>query len=259
MRLVAYDRRGHRRLGALRGPGVVDLPDLVGHPAFPTSMERLVARNGGTVMDAVRAALERADEVDRLLQPRARLLPTVLPTSLRSPDAVDGHRPLLGPEEEIPWPGTAGWLDYEPKVAAVIGRSARDLTPEQAEATVFGYTLVNDWTVRDANGSPERGDAVAAVALGPCVATVDDLDPERATVLARVDGEEWARGSLVEAARALPRIIAAASRGEELQPGETFATNAFGRPLGRAAWPGALVELEAEGIGLLRNRLGRHD
>ena len=62
MRLVTYDRRGHRRLGAILGGEVVDLPDVVGHPAFPTTLEALVASSGGTVMDAARAALER-DEI----------------------------------------------------------------------------------------------------------------------------------------------------------------------------------------------------
>ena len=59
MRLVTYDRGGHRRLGAILGGEVVDLPDAVGHPAFPTTLEGLVSSSRGTVMDAARAALER--------------------------------------------------------------------------------------------------------------------------------------------------------------------------------------------------------
>ena len=61
LRLVTFDRRGHRRLGAILEGEVVDLPDAVGHPAFPATLERLVTSNGGTVLDAARAALERDD------------------------------------------------------------------------------------------------------------------------------------------------------------------------------------------------------
>ncbi|HEX6009337.1 MAG TPA: hypothetical protein VFZ50_04425, partial [Actinomycetota bacterium] len=85
MRLVTFDRRGHRRLGALLQGKVVDLPELVGHPAFPDTMERLVRRNGGTVLDAARAALER-DEADVMacVVDEARLLASVVPSTLRS-------------------------------------------------------------------------------------------------------------------------------------------------------------------------------
>ena len=59
MRLVTYDRGGQRRLGAILEGDVVDLPDAVGHPAFPTTLEGLVSSSRGTVMDAARSALAR--------------------------------------------------------------------------------------------------------------------------------------------------------------------------------------------------------
>ena len=88
----------------------MDLPSLLGHPAFPETMERLVRSNGGTVLDAARAALER-DEADAFVVERPRLLAALLPTALRSTDAVEGGRPAFGPDEEIPWPAGAGWLE----------------------------------------------------------------------------------------------------------------------------------------------------
>jgi hypothetical protein len=60
MRLVTYDRRGHRRLGAILDGRVVDLPDAVGHPAFPTTLEAFVQSSRGTVLDAARAAYDAA-------------------------------------------------------------------------------------------------------------------------------------------------------------------------------------------------------
>ena len=66
----------------------MDLPDAVGHPAFPTTMEALVASNGGTVLDAAAAALERDDALACVVD-GARLLAPLLPRSFRSRDNVE--------------------------------------------------------------------------------------------------------------------------------------------------------------------------
>jgi 2-keto-4-pentenoate hydratase/2-oxohepta-3-ene-1,7-dioic acid hydratase in catechol pathway len=89
------------------------------------------------------------------------------------------------------------------------------------------------------------------------VVTPDELDPQTAFVTVRVDGEEWVKGNLNGTALGLLRDVARASATERLQPGETFASGPFEIPgFEQRVWPGAEVELEAEGIGVLRNRLG---
>ena len=261
MRLVTYDRRGHRRLGAFLEGEVVDLPDLVGHPAFPASMEALVSSNRGSVLDAARAALER-DEAADFVVVAARLLSPLLPSSLRSLDALDVVRRVAGPDEEVPWPVGAGWLDYEPKVAAVLGGSARGLTEDEAEAAIFGYTLVNDWVARDSNGDPAHVAEGVPVSLGPCVVLADDVDPQSMSVSVRVDGVQWAKGNLNGTATSLAGVVSRASRAEPLRAADAFAESpfdAFGPAPDRQLWPGAIVELEAEDIGVLRNRLGARD
>jgi hypothetical protein len=257
LRLVTFDRRGHRRLGALLEGEVVDLPDLVGHPAFPTTMEALVAGNGGTVLDAARAALER-DEAAAFVVEGARLLPPILPLTLRGPGAAEGDRRVAGPGDEVPWPDGAGWLDYLPKIAAVLRRPVRRASAPQVVDAVFGYTLVGDWLVRDAGGDPTPRPEGLPVAIGPCVTTPDEIDPQTVFVTVRVDGEQWAKSNLNGTARHLVEEIAAASRLEEVAAGEAFAESLFG-PNGpeHRIWAGAEVELEAEGIGILRNRIAR--
>lgn len=255
---MTFDRRGHRRLGALLEGKVVDLPDAVGHPAFPSTMERLVRGNGGTVLHAARAALER-DEAEACVVAGARLLAPVIPTSLRSADASDGARRVFGPGDEIPWPAGAGWLEFHPKIAALLRRPVDDpLTPEETPSVVFGFTLVADWLARSATGDPMPTPDGVPLSIGPWVVTPDELDAQTSYVIVRVDGEEWAKGNLNGTAHGLLRDVAAASRAERLAPGEAFASGPFEMPgVEQRVWPGAEVELEAEGLGVLRNRLGR--
>lgn len=236
----------------------MDLPDAVGHPAFPGTMERLVRGNGGTVLDAARAALER-DEAEACVVEDARLLAPILLASLRSADALDGARRVFGPGDEIPWPAGAGWLEFRPKIAAVLGRAVSDpLTPEAASAVVFGYTLVGDWQARSASGDPMPSPEGVPLSIGPCIVTADELDPQTTFVTVRVDGEEWVKGNLNGTAHVLLREVARISRAEPLRAGDSFASSPFDLPgVEQRVWPGAEVEIEAEGIGLLRNRLGR--
>ncbi len=236
---------------------MVDLPDLVGHPAFPTTMEALVAGNGGTVFDAARAALER-DEAAAFVVEGARLLSPILPTALRGHGSAEGERRVAGPGDEVAWPAGAGWLDYEPKIAAVLRRPVRRAGGTEAADAVFGYTLISDWAVRDAGGDPTPRPESLPIAIGPCITTPDEIDPQTVFVAVRVDGEQWAKSNLNGTARHLMEEIAAASRLEQIAAGEAFAETPFG-PNGpeHRIWPGAEVELEAEGIGILRNRIAR--
>jgi hypothetical protein len=253
MRFVTYDRGGQRRLGAILEGEVVDLPDAVGHPAFPTTLEGLVSRSRGTVMDAARAALAREDARDWRVK-RPRILTPLFPTSLLSPDSLDVERRLVGPEQEVPWPGGAAWLGYEPKVAAIVGLEARRVGPKEAASRVFGYTLVSDWRAHDGSGAPVETAEGVPIAIGPCVVSADELDPQAMFLQLKIDGEEIAKGNLNGTARNLFGLVAATSEVATLERGDALALGPFGEADHRL-WPGALVELAAEGIGTLRNRI----
>jgi Fumarylacetoacetate (FAA) hydrolase family len=267
MRLVTYDRRGHRRLGAILDGRVVDLPDAVGHPAFPATLEAFVQSSRGTVQDTARAALARDDVLDHVVD-RPRILPPLFPRSLLlppmasgadDPPAGDVERRIAAPEEEVRWPQGAAWLDYEPKVGAVLGLEGADVGVDDARRHVFGYTLVSDWVAKDASGDPLGSSDGVPIAIGPCVVTADECDPQALFLQAKVDGSEIAKGNLNGAARNLFALISVASRASTLERGDAFALGPFppAEPdPDRRLWPGALVELAAEGIGTLRNRLG---
>ena len=259
MRLVTYDRGGHRRLGAIIEGEVVDLPDAVGHPAFPSTLDDLVSSSRGSVMDAARAALQR-DDVWNWRVPRPRILTPLFPRSLLSPRAMDVDRRLVGPEQPVPWPDDAAWLDYEPMVAAVIGNEASKVSADEVRAEVFGYTLVSDWRARSADGAPVASADGVPISVGPCVVTADDIDPQTMFVQVKVDERDAMKGNLNGAAASLFELISSVSQHAVLERGDAFALGPF-PPVdddadpSRRLWPGALVELAAEGIGTLRNRI----
>lgn len=260
MRLVTYDRGGHRRLGAILEGEVVDLPDAVGHPAFPATLEDLVSSSRGSIMDAARAALER-DDASSWRVPRPRILTPLFPHSLLSPRAIEVERRIVGPEQAVPWPDGAAWLDYEPMVAAVIGNESSRVSADEVRADVFGYTLVNDWRARSADGPPVASAEGVPISVGPCVVTASDLDPQAMFVSVKVDEHEVLKGNLNGAAASLFELIASVSEHAVIERGDAFALGPF-PPVeddadpSRRLWPGALVELAAEGIGTLRNRIG---
>lgn len=260
MRLVTYDRGGARRLGAWVDGALVDLPDAVGHPSFPTTMEALVAHNGGTTLDAARDALGHQEYVEEFAVRTPRLLAPLLPPSFR------GQRDILGPDEELSWPPLAESVDYQMEVACIIGRLGRDLANDRASSVIFGYTLLNDWSTPW--NPPERpaGEASGsrrgfAVSLGPCVVTPDEFEPSAGKLRARIDGELWSEGDLASARGTFSDLIAQESRGRDLYPGDVYGSGTFpggsSLDLGRTLPAGAVVELEADGIGILRNRLGK--
>jgi len=278
MKLVTYDRGGARRLGAWVAGAVVDLPDAVGHPAFPATLEALVARSGGTTLHAARDVLSDSDVVEEFTVPGARLLAPLLPSSIRNFLAYErdhempvyykgNHRSVVGPDEEVPWPEFTQELDYELGVGCVIGKPGRDVSPEDASRLVFGYTLVNDWCARDVRRAETAGglgpakSSDFATSLGPCIVTADELDPADLPLVARVDGDVWSAGNLSDARWSFADLIAYVSRDEEVLPGDVYSSGTFtggcGHDLGRRLSPGQAVEIEAEAIGVLRNTLGR--
>ena len=165
---------------------------------------------------------------------------------------------IYGPEDEIPYPAGTRELDYELEVAAVVG----------AEGRIAGFTVMNDWSARDLQRAemkvglgPAKGKDFAT-SLGPVVVTPDEFDGSRATMVARVNGEERSRGELADMHHPWEAIVAHAARNTRLLPGDVLGSGTVGTgcilELGDDRWlqPGDEVELEVEGIGVLRNRLG---
>lgn len=173
----------------------------------------------------------------------------------------------IGTGHDIAWPRYGELLDYELELACWIGRAGSDIAEEEADGHIFGYSVFNDVTARDAQmveiaGSlgPAKGkDFDTANVLGPCIVTADELDVSNVAMIARINGEEVSRGTTASQTWTFPQVIAHVSQSETLHPGEVLGSGTVGWGCGfeREAMlePGDLIELEIEGIGVLRNRI----
>jgi 2-keto-4-pentenoate hydratase/2-oxohepta-3-ene-1,7-dioic acid hydratase in catechol pathway len=175
---------------------------------------------------------------------------------------------VVGPDAEVSWPSYAQLLDYELELACVIGKPGVDIAREEAAGHIFGYTIFNDVSARDAQATemegqlgPAKGkDFDTGNVLGPWLVTADEIgDPYDLTMVARVNGEEWSRGHSGTMHHRFEDIIAFVSRSETLHPGEILGSGTVGGgcglELGRFLNPGDVIELEVERIGVLRNRI----
>ncbi len=175
---------------------------------------------------------------------------------------------VIGTEMDVIWPRYSQFMDFELEFGIYIGRKAKDVSKEDAPAHIFGYTIFNDFTARDAQTAemggalgPAKGkDFDTANAMGPCLVTADELtSPYNLTMIARVNGEELARGNSDSMYWSFADLIAHISQSETLYPGEFLGSGTVAGGCGlehmRFLNPGDVVELEVEGIGILRNRL----
>jgi fumarylacetoacetate (FAA) hydrolase len=165
---------------------------------------------------------------------------------------------IYGPDDEIPYPEGTEKLDYELEAAAVIG----------ADGQIAGFTVMNDWSARDLQRQemavglgPAKGKDFAT-SLGPVLVTPDELGD---VMVARVNGEERSRGRISDIHWSWEQIVDHAARNTELRPGDVIGSGTVGTGCilehGDERWlqPGDEVELEIEGIGVLKNRVGiRH-
>ena len=238
---------------------------------------------------------------------RVRLHAPLLPTTLRDAYAFEQHvktanknrgrdvpeewyqfpvfyytnpHSIFGPEDVIPYPPYTSALDYELEIAVVIGKAGMNIQPDEAENHIFGYTIFNDWSARDAQRAemkvglgPAKGKDFAS-SLGPLIVTREAL-ADRAVgragvydlaLAAKVNSVEMSRGNLKDIFWSFGEIIARASQSVMLYPGDVIGSGTVGTGClleltkGQGPWlqPGDVVELEVERIGILRNTIGEN-
>lgn len=175
---------------------------------------------------------------------------------------------VIGTDEDVLWPAYSKFMDFELEFGIYIGKPGKDIPRERAREHIFGFTIFNDMTARDAQTAemggqlgPAKGkDFDTANPMGPCLVTADELkDPYNLTMICRVNGEEWGRGNSGTMHWKFEDVIAHVSASETLHSGEFIGSGTVGNGCGlehmRFLNPGDVIELEVEGIGILRNRL----
>lgn len=183
---------------------------------------------------------------------------------------VGTHTTFLPDGAELPWPAFCRDLDYELELACVLAHPVRDCTPDEGAAAIGGFVVMNDCSARDVQWEEARRGLFGplgktksfANAMGPELVSADEILPRvgalRGTV--RVNGETWSETSTAGMQHTFGELVAEAARGEQLLPGEMLSSGTLprgcGMELDRWIQPGDALELEIEGVGMLRGTVG---
>jgi 2-keto-4-pentenoate hydratase/2-oxohepta-3-ene-1,7-dioic acid hydratase in catechol pathway len=174
---------------------------------------------------------------------------------------------VIGTGETVLFPNYTEKLDYELEFGIYIGKQGKDISVDEAPDYIAGYTIFNDISARDAIQKdvtlflgPAKGkDMDTGNIMGPCLVTPDELDVFDLQMTARINGELWSQGSTSDMYWSFPQIIEYISKSETLYPGDFIGSgticNGCGDELDKWLKPGDVMELEVEGIGVLKNRV----
>lgn len=295
MRFVTYAQDGGDRVGVLDHDGQVH--------ALGAGVTMLDLLRRGTLREAGEQALSSSTTVRPLAQVQL-LAPVPDPPTVRDfmtfERHVEGVAKLAGPDQTIPqqWyeapafyftnpyailgpadavpiaPGSR-MFDLELEVAAVIGRTGRDIHPADADAHIAGYTILIDWSARDLQFAemqvrlgPAKGKDTATT-LGPILVTPDELLPWRTdtgydlAMTARINDEQIGTDHWSSMAFSFADMIAYASRGTEVRPGDVLGSGTCGGGCLAELWgrhgrdahpslqPGDVVSVTVEQLGTL--------
>ena len=175
---------------------------------------------------------------------------------------------IIGPDETIIKPPFVNKLDYEAELAVIIGKKAKNISKEEAQQHIFGYTCLNDISARDIQFKDKqwtRGKSFDTFApIGPCITTTDQIgDPTNLRVQTRVNGTTRQDSTTRNMIFNVYDIVHRLSQVMTLEPCDIIAT---GTPagVGFAMKPepqflnaGDIVEIEIQNIGQLRNKIGQ--
>ncbi|MCR8724649.1 fumarylacetoacetate hydrolase family protein [Frigidibacter sp. ROC022] len=271
MRYVSFAVDGQASWGVLRDEGIVDLgavmPDLrsfiaegcpnaaelaarpVNHLLADVELSPVIPNPSKIVMAAVNYF--KADD-DRTKAPDYPVL------FLRLAESQIGH------EAPLVLPRCSSKLDFEGELAVVIGQGGRHITREEAMDHVFGYAIYNDGSVRDWQKHSHQftpGKNFSGTgAFGPWLVTPDEMPAAPLTLVTRVNGVEKQRADTSQMIFDIPYLINYISTFTRLVPGDVIVTGTctgFGssrRPQEFLA-PGDVVEVEIDGLGVLRNEV----
>jgi 2-keto-4-pentenoate hydratase/2-oxohepta-3-ene-1,7-dioic acid hydratase in catechol pathway len=308
MRLLTYQARTGLRPGVLVGDRVVDLGQLLeAHGSNPVESLLELIERGPDLLAAVSRAVAHADLSSGLALESTRLAVPLVPRTLicgganfadhldethrakpdhvefflKSPTGVIAHGEDVRMDRRL-----SSKYDYEVELAVIIGRTARDVPRERAFEHIFGYSIVNDVSIRDQQVIPwdagrfqlrfgEGKSYQDSAPFGPWIVTADELrDVSGLALETRVAGVLRQNNSMRNIIWDVPSLVSYYSSYMTLEPGTVIACGTPGGPalgsdvelgadpyersdgVSRGAYvqDGDLVECTIEGVGTLANR-----
>ncbi|CEJ10030.1 Ureidoglycolate lyase [bacterium YEK0313] len=223
----------------------------------PRGSARLAALAKGDVAEAARIAAEPLGELPDVY----RQVPIYYITNRFTVGA---------PGSVVNWPKYSRVMDYELEFGCITKAKGTDISAARAKDHIFGFTIFNDFSARDAQRvemagrlGPAKGKSFnGGNVLGPWIVTYDEIgDPYRLRMQARVNGETRCDSDTSGMLYSFEEIIAHMSKDETLMPGEFIGSgtvgNGCGLETGTFLEDGDRIELEVEKIGILANEVRR--
>lgn len=281
MKLVTYDSDRGPRAGVWTDEGVLDLAD--NDPALPADMLALI-ESGDAATSHLRELVSKGGRLlsvseDRLRQPVLRP-PKILAIALNYAEHVKEsltEQPAVqmwfnkqstcatGPFDPIDLPAVSDKLDYEGELGVVIGKRCRHVPADRAMEVIFGYTVVNDVSVRDWQRAAQTFQIGKSFdthgPFGPWIVTRDEIeDPQNLPLRTLVNGEVRQEANTNLMIHPIARQIEHLTKAITLEPGDLLVT---GTPSGVGAamdppcflMAGDVVRVEIDGVGAIENRV----
>lgn len=283
MRLLSFIENGRSAPGVRIGEEVVPVSALAG---FPDDALALIGMGAEGLAKLAAAAAAAPASVRRKLSDLTLGMPIPRPGKVAciglnyALHAKEGGNPipdypamflrvqtsLVGPDQPMLRPKVSDKFDYEAELAIVIGKRARCVSQADALDYVAGYSLFNDGSIRDYQRKSTQWtmgkNFDATGAFGPEIVTADELPPGAAPlrICARVDGQTVQDSTTGDMIFSVARAIEIISEVMTLEPGDVIATGTpsgvgYARKPPLFLAPGKVVEIEVEGIGVLRNTI----
>ena len=286
LKVCRYDAGAGARLGSVVADRVYDLERcgaLAGHEGQSTALADFLA-GGSAALAAARQALAGVLQAGSTEGPSGEPLAYPLESvSLRAPIVpstkvicmgrtfeshvvIGGLEPhpkptpfykltqvVVGPDEYVVLPKHhyPEPVVYGTELTVVIGKEGRSISEDRAEEYIWGYTVLNDVTMRGAYQTVAKSFDTSAP-VGPWIVPQDQIgDPHNLQLLFRLNGEQVQAGSTRDLRFTVPAMVAESSKWVTLQPGDIIATGDIGATV--PLRPGDLMEAEVESIGVLRN------
>jgi 2-keto-4-pentenoate hydratase/2-oxohepta-3-ene-1,7-dioic acid hydratase in catechol pathway len=179
---------------------------------------------------------------------------------------------VRGTNTTVKWPRYSKVMDYELEFGVVTKNKGANIPASKAADHIFGYTIFNDFSARDAQRvemegrlGPAKGKSFdGGNVMGPWIVTPDEIgDPYKLRMEARINGKMRSQGVTEGMLFSFEEIIAHVTKDETLMPGEFIGSgtvgNGCGLELGWYLEHGDNIELEVEKIGILKNKVERQN